>query len=220
MIANGRDIDGDIVEYAWDFNNDGVWDIKTKNKKVKHKFKKYSIVVLRVMDEDSAFAYDTMKVVICPKDMVLIKEGKFCIDRYEYPNKRYKMPKNNVSYYEAVKICASLGKHLCYEDQWKKACKGKYNYRYSYGMNYKKLRCNTAGNKDKVVESGIFYKCRSFHGVYDLNGNLSEWVQTLDGIPKAYGGNYLTEKFNSTCDSYIKVDRNKRFFHVGFRCCK
>ncbi len=216
----GRDIDGKIIEYAWDFDNDGIWDYISKSPDVKHKFYKYSIVILRVMDEDYDYGYDTMRVVICPDDMVLIKEGKFCIDRYEYPNKKYEKPMNNVSFYEAVEICKKQGKHLCFEDEWEQACEGKFHYRYPYGNSFSPRKCNTFNNKKTISPSGEFYRCRSFHGVYDLSGNLSEWVQTLDGVGRAYGGNYLTKGFNSTCKSYIVVDKKKRFFHIGFRCCK
>ena len=85
-----------------------------------------------------------MKVIICPDDMETIEKGKFCIDTYEFPNKRNAKPQAGVSYNEATRICRSMGKRLCTTDEWEQACTdGRKRYEYPYGKKYDVDKCNT-----------------------------------------------------------------------------
>ncbi|NLG18697.1 MAG: SUMF1/EgtB/PvdO family nonheme iron enzyme, partial [Fibrobacter sp.] len=64
-----------------------------------------------------------MRVIICPEGMQLIENGKFCIDSYEWPNKKDQLPKVDVSYEEAAQTCAKEGKRLCTSEEWQMACR-------------------------------------------------------------------------------------------------
>jgi eukaryotic-like serine/threonine-protein kinase len=108
----------------------------------------------------------------------------FCIDIYEYPNQKGKMPKGNVSWEEAQQLCQAQGKRLCQSAEWGRACQGTTRNKYSYGQIYEASKCNTSisgsgpgvGQPAPVKPSGLFKECKSPEGVYDLNGSLSEWV--------------------------------------------
>ncbi len=46
----------------------------------------------------------------------------YCIDVYEYPNKKGARPPVMVDWYDAMGLCAAKGKRLCYEAEWVAAC--------------------------------------------------------------------------------------------------
>jgi hypothetical protein len=47
---------------------------------------------------------------------------RFCIDRYEWPNRVRALPRIMVSYGEAKASCESVGKRLCSDTEWTLAC--------------------------------------------------------------------------------------------------
>ena len=61
------------------------------------------------------------------------KPMHFCIDRFEYPNKKGVYPVILVNWYEADDLCADEGKRLCTEDEWTFACEGEEATPYPYG---------------------------------------------------------------------------------------
>ena len=61
------------------------------------------------------------------KSRCFVKERKqlsFCIDRYEYPNKRGELPWVLTSWLQAKALCEKQGKRLCTEDEFNFACEG------------------------------------------------------------------------------------------------
>ncbi len=152
--------------------------------------------------------------------MRLVKDGLFCIDRYEYPNKKGVVPTSNISYFEAEKKCQSEGKRLCYSKEWEKACKGKLNQRFSYGNSFKEKKCNVYGQENRVVYSGKKSDCESYYGTFSQNGNVAEWTKNGGSVANVYGGSYFSKGKNSACDSKTSISKDKKFPYIGFRCCK
>ena len=162
------------------------------------------------------------QTLVCPDDMV--KVDNFCMDKYEYPNKLGALPKTEIDWYKAKELCESLGKRLCGEDEWIRACHtsetpGKY-YRYSYGDSFIMENCNIQNTK--AVRSGSFKKCKSYYGAFDMVGNVYEWVNPRAGKKPTYAlGGSWGEGAGATCYKagagyqplYYQV-------HIGFRCCK
>lgn len=116
--------------------------------------------------------YDMASDNVCGKNAYPVPVGgkQVCVDAYEYPNSPDELPKDMVSQEEAVALCAKEGKHLCSIDEWQAACRGKDNTKYSYGDTYKQNKCNTNTKAAKRV--GRKEQCRSWWGMYDMNGNL------------------------------------------------
>lgn len=145
-------------------------------------------------------------------------EGKaFCIDLFEFPNKRGVAPTVNVAWADARRLCEGKGKRLCSEEEWEKACRGPGSARFPYGNGYDANACNTEDESetDRVVApSGRFSRCRSGFGVADLSGNVAEW--TADKVLK--GGSFAQPDFASRC-SARKVTGAGKAPEVGFRCC-
>jgi len=162
------------------------------------------------------------KSLFCPENMFLVdvppgKEGrpffKVCIDRFEYPNKKGAMPKGNVTFQEADALCKKEGKRLCTVDEWKFGCSGLEEYTYPYGHNYDEELCNTGGT-NKIKPSGIYGKCVSKFGGYDMSGNIFEWVAGENNRPMAMGGPY------SKCHTVSPGGGGEALPQRGFRCCK
>lgn len=121
----------------------------------------------------------------------------YCIDRYEYPNRRGTLPTVSLSWDEARQACAAEGKRLCTSDEWERACRGASGWHYSYGPDFNRSTCNTpiqGGGPEPggapYAPSGSHGGCRSPEGVFDLNGNVAEWVEdswNLDRLGPAGG---------------------------------
>jgi hypothetical protein len=225
LIGTGEDEDGEIVLYEWDFDGNGTIDWSSKESgEVEHTFSEYATAVFRVHDSDGATDDDTLHIIICPAGMRTVKAGKFCIDSYEYPNTRNSKPKTDVSFEEAQQICWNIGKRLCTSEEWTMACHdAKKKFNYPYGRNYDVDRCNTLGNprlKNSMAPSGTFYECTNGLGVFDMSGNVAEWAGTGEGGPFAYGGSWQNGEQGSSCNSKIQLQEGKKYFYVGFRCCK
>ena len=146
-----------------------------------------------------------------------------------------------VDWCDAHAYCNAMGKRLCgrirggsvpwdeYRDievsQWHNACvSGPAQLVYPYGLAYKWERCN--GLDYGVFASlpvGSLETCQStvpeYGGVYDLSGNVWEWVDSCGGGScRIRGGSFarsnaLSCHFDKSLYPY-DVDS-----HVGFRCC-
>jgi formylglycine-generating enzyme required for sulfatase activity len=79
---------------------------------------------------------------------------------------------------------------------------------FPYGRTYKPEVCNTG--QGSPVASGSRKACRSRAGVYDLSGNVSEWVE--EGV--AMGGDAKSEQAAARCSA-----RSGAGALTGFRCC-
>ncbi len=147
----------------------------------------------------------------------------YCIDKYEYPDRKGVVPRANVTYTEAYNLCKAEGKRLCTEAEWEKACKGPSNFLFPFGRTFKKGVCNTIETGiRKVMPSGSFPGCKSGYGVYDLCGNLLEWTATLyqQNFFITKGGSYKRTKGDSRCSARRPKPYYRKSPDIGFRCCK
>ena len=157
----------------------------------------------------------------CEKNMVFIKSKNVCVDKYEWPNVGKNLPINFVSLYGAIDSCESVGKRLCTDEEWKEAAGSKIS-KYPYGKKYSRRKCNT--DSGKRAGSGKNKQCRSYHGAYDMTGNLAEWTSTKDAnnpdFYKVYGGNFSSSSTATTKSYKFSYFPTNRYVGVGFRCCK
>ncbi|ATB42243.1 hypothetical protein CYFUS_007721 [Cystobacter fuscus] len=146
----------------------------------------------------------------------------FCIDEFEFPNQAGAVPRVDVTWEEARAECAGLGKRLCTEDEWEKACKGPGSLRYPYGATFDAQGCNTQGNAGEPAASGSFARCRSGYGVADMSGNVAEWTSSsmggADRVQK--GGAFDRQQPSVRCSARLSAEPDSGSASVGFRCCK
>jgi hypothetical protein len=167
----------------------------------------------------------------CPE--LMVRAGSYCIDRFEAyvveirdgkeiphthslkpDGKKLKakvaynvFPQSAINQFQASEACENAGKRLCTLQEWISACSGVENFKYPYGNNEQRKKCNTRkghlmtelhgsdpkkwgnGMNDPLLNfipgffsrTGNYPECVSSYGAYDMVGNLHEWVSTLVG---------------------------------------
>lgn len=168
----------------------------------------------------------------------------FCIDRYEWPNRRGERPMVMVRWDEAKALCEKAGKRLCTEREWTFACEGEASLPYPYGYLRSPEACNIdkpyivpvserlrdLSTRDKELAridqrepSGARPSCMSPVGALDMTGNVDEWVHLENArVPNRSGlkGGYWGP-VRSRCRPVTKDHNEWHYgYQVGFRCCK
>lgn len=188
-------------------------------------------------------AYDRDKWLAASKDLPT-QPMHFCIDRFEYPNKKGEYPIILVSWYEARDTCAAAGKRLCKEEEWTFACEGEEATPYPNGYIRDHAACLNDrpwkafddkaymprnGEKAKAeldrlwqgLPSGARPLCKSASGVYDLTGNVDEWTRSTTASERqsTLKGGYWGP-VRTRCRPATKAhDEQHVFYQQGFRCC-
>lgn len=188
-------------------------------------------------------AYDRDKWLALSKDLPT-QPLKFCIDRYEYPNRKNEYPIILVNWYEARDTCKAEGKRLCSEDEWTFACEGEEATPYPNGYVRDPDAClndrpwrqfhgealsprngeNAKQELDRLwqgLPSGSRPLCKSSFGVYDLTGNVDEWTRSSipNERPSVLKGGYWGP-VRTRCRPATKAHGEEHiFYQEGFRCC-
>jgi formylglycine-generating enzyme len=180
------------------------------------------------------------------------------------------MPQAYISRVEAAAACKNAGKRLCSMHEWRRACEGPGEARFPYGDHRVAGRCNhekghvlsklhggdarrwTYENFNDpaldaepgfLAKTGEYEGCVSREGVFDLVGNLHEWVSDMvdpDLVSKLEaedverrtqpwkeGNGVFMGGFFSTADQHgpgctfttIAHEPTYHDYSVGFRCC-
>lgn len=189
---------------------------------------------------------------------------------YEARSEQGVFPQAYISRIEAQAACANAGKRLCSRREWQRACKGTLGTTYPYGQRSEPGRCNAdkphlltlrfgpdstrwsyahfndpalAQEPGFLARAGAHDGCAGEHGVYDLVGNLHEWVSDpasaafkaqidREGVPRAFqywspgngvfmGGFYSTHgELGPGCNfTTVAHDPAYHDYSTGFRCC-
>lgn len=101
----------------------------------------------------------------------------YCIDIYEYPNRRGSKPVQ-MTYFDAAAACEREGKRLATSVEWVRACSGPQKQLFPYGDDYQAARCNTVDNPRSrgLAGAGSYAQCVNGYGLYDMSGNAAEWT--------------------------------------------
>jgi sulfatase modifying factor 1 len=181
-------------------------------------------------------------------------------------------PQGYISRTEAASACELAGKRLCSVTEWYAACRGDKDTLYPYGASYVKGRCNVgkphllsilhgsdprawkydAGFNDPeldqrpgfLAETGAYGECVSNAGVFDLVGNLHEWVADrvdpaiIDKLPLTpgvksrvranqgkgvfMGGFFSTTNQHGEGCAFVTMAHEPAYhdYSTGFRCCR
>ena len=174
---------------------------------------------------------------------------RYCMDRYEYPNKVGEKPMVLVDFREATKLCEAQGKRLCTPAEFNFACEGEDMQPYATGFERDPAKCNIDKEWRKRTHDLLPYEecmknercaehfarldqrhaigekktCVSPFGVYDLNGNVNEWVFVPWGehpFRGAIKGGWWGPVRNRCRPIVTSHDEKYTGYEVGFRCCK
>lgn len=168
----------------------------------------------------------------------------FCIDKYEWPNKAGENPVVMKTWYDAKDACAGVGKRLCGDSEWTVACEGNERLPYPYGYDRNSEACNIdkphpdvnekalgdANPKVRDAEakrlwqgepSGTRTSCVSPYGVFDMTGNVDEWVVNESGQPYKSGlkGGYWGPVRDRCRPETTVHAEGFSFYQIGWRCC-
>lgn len=173
-----------------------------------------------------------------------VKETRYCMDRFEYPNAYGENPVIVVTYTEAAKMCSTSGKRLCSESEWTFACEGEEATPYPNGYVRDPEGCvvdqpwhaftegalfprdgeNARVELDRLWQgrpSGSRAACKSAFGIYDLTGNVDEWTSSVrsTGYASILKGGYWGP-VRARCRASTRAhDEGFVAYQQGFRCC-
>ena len=174
------------------------------------------------------------------------KHRRFCIDRYEWPNRAGERPEVMNRFHQAEVKCAAVGKRMCTESEWTMTCEGPKFKPFPYGyvrdtnichgdvmwdspdMNKVALRDPTElARLWKGVRSGSQPQCVSDYGVYDMPGNADEVVasETMSSdfrgkFDSVHTGGPWYKGVRNQCRPKIYThDEGFYYYFLSFRCC-
>jgi len=181
-----------------------------------------------------------------------------------------KFPQAYINRLEAELACKNAGKRLCTVSEWYRACRGRPPSRFPYGPRVERTRCNhykghllskMFGSNPRnwkyeqfndprldqepgfLSRTGEYAGCASSYGVFDMVGNLHEWVSDkvdsslpnkvplvesiMKKLEKNFGHGVFMGGFYSTTDEhgpgceFTTIGHEPRYhdYSTGFRCC-
>ena len=171
--------------------------------------------------------------------------GKFTIDAFEAHvvdgvamSRPGAEATRGLSWYDAQEACEAAGKRLCTEEEWLTACTGALpededgdgvysddriqGRRQPYGAYLQPTWCASARAKDdpRPLTTGTHPRCATPEGVFDMEGNLKEWIGLSPDRAGLKGGSYYSR--DSARCGYLRDDQppDSGDGSIGFRCCR
>lgn len=169
---------------------------------------------------------------------------RVCMDQFEAPNRRGASPLVMESYKSAAHFCAQRHKRMCSEPEWELACEGPEHRPLAYGWSVNVKLCNSNrawravdfakfdGDRDVAVAesnklwqgtpSGHYGTCVSAFGIFDMMGNVEEWVSSRPARkwPGALMGGFWAKPWTGCRGTNDAHQPTFAFYETGFRCCQ
>lgn len=169
---------------------------------------------------------------------------RVCMDQFEAPNRKGARPLVMQSFNGAKRWCEKRNKRVCSEQEWELGCEGYERRPLAYGWRVDKDFCNSAKGwrafdatrlyssdpeeANREVErlwqgapSGTYLTCVSPFGVFDMMGNVEEWVGSRSARkwPGALMGGFWAKPWTGCRGTNDAHEPSFTFYETGFRCC-
>jgi formylglycine-generating enzyme len=203
---------------------------------------RFEAALLPVREEDQTHDEETGALQLWPANMPVKGRPMRALSL------RGVTPQAYVSGEEAKAACSAAGKRLCARREWRSACRGAADSTFPYGNERQAQTCNDHGRNPLSVvfrgaESSVYGSweklndprlnlvdatvaltgahegCRGALEIYDMVGNLHEWIDEPFGT---FLGGYFQDTHQNGDGCGYTTDRHVMSYHdysTGFRCC-
>ena len=196
---------------------------------------KYGAIVTGPLGEKTAvepFEIDTFEVSALSYDFC-VRAGRCKARHVIDPDNE--LPARGVNWADAANYCRFVRKRLPYEAEWERAALGETARPWPWGKAHDCTRANLkCSGSGEPVRSGTWLRDRTAEGVYDLGGNLSEWVQDWfseiraqqvsgpsSGVQRTVrGGSFEAAIHQAKSTERFSMRPNGPRPDVGFRCAR
>jgi len=150
-----------------------------------------------------------------------------------FPPRDSQLPVSNVSWVDASAYAKWAGKRLPTEAEWEYAARGTDGRIFPWGNEWSDQRSNSGEEHTGPVAVGSYRKGVSSFGIFDMAGNVSEWVEddfkpypnsptksVQVGFKVYKGGSYAIPKEQQVSFARWWDLPTEKFPFVGFRCAK
>lgn len=146
-----------------------------------------------------------------------------------------RFPVINVNWTDARDYCEFRDKRLPTEEEWEWAARGRENYLYPYGNEWKPQFSSASPSPEQIGKLsvvGSYPAGASPFGVMDMAGNVAEWTASdyvpYPGSPARpdngnkiqRGGSFINLPSQQTATERFFNLPGRKFDYVGFRCAK
>jgi formylglycine-generating enzyme required for sulfatase activity len=132
-------------------------------------------------------------------------------------------PVNGVSWYEANAYCRWKGKKLPSMEQWWRAALGEGDHPYPWGDDSETLRYRTNFEAVGTTEVESMPLGLSQFGVFELAGNVREWLSAEDadpGVAPSIGGSWQDPEYTFSVEWREFLPQGLATETTGFRCVR
>lgn len=174
------------------------------------------------------------------------RRQRFCIDKFEAPNREGARAPVMVDFYDAMALCTEKGKRLCWETEWIAACEGPDKLPFPYGYVRDPKKCNIDNfyikpslekfydtdtrisgpellRLDQGVASGAKPDCKSGFDVHDQTGNVDEWVMLEKKRGKGGWAGLKGGAWGHVRNACRPVTTSHApeftYYNISYRCC-
>lgn len=146
------------------------------------------------------------------------------------------IPTDRLKHSEADAACRAINKRLCTESEWRTACRGGVTEPVKFqNLNQIAQNCDVVrkdGFTGLLSKTDEHPECSASNvGVYNMIGNVSEFVNSDNGEPMIVGlsfehgyGKNIAQDLAFACEKTVKAAGTYRPFkyynYRGFRCCR